>query len=375
MPDPEALKNSPHVKYLWDDAEAPSDPVDLLVYRSNILGADQRITNTGGGNTSSKVMQQDPLTGEEVDVLWVKGSGGDLRTAKRENFSSLEIGEAPTAEVGLRGPRRPRPQDRGRGRAGGQLQALHVQPEPAGVEHRHPPARLPAGPLRRPHAPQRGDRGGGSQEQQRTHREDLRRPDGLGAVDAAGHGAGPAHARGAEEEPRSRRPHDGRPTGSSTGTTTPRSATNSRWTSSTSRPATSPTTTSTRAPSAEPSTARRGSRSARRRWWRSCPGCAAGLSQQQRFIGTVDSREEVLQFVNSQDAARLAELGTSCPDHFPADQDQAAVRRLGPDRRRPGQAQAAAGGRPREVPRGLQALLRGVQEARLAGHAGPEPGR
>jgi rhamnulose-1-phosphate aldolase/alcohol dehydrogenase len=79
-----------HVNYLWDDEVAkPLAGVDSLVYRSNILGADQRITNTGGGNTSAKLMETDPLTGEQVEVLWVKGSGGDLRTAKKENFSSL----------------------------------------------------------------------------------------------------------------------------------------------------------------------------------------------------------------------------------------------------------------------------------------------
>jgi len=79
-----------HVNYLWDDEVAkPLVGVDSLVYRSNILGADQRITNTGGGNTSAKLMETDPLTGEQVEVLWVKGSGGDLRTAKKENFSSL----------------------------------------------------------------------------------------------------------------------------------------------------------------------------------------------------------------------------------------------------------------------------------------------
>jgi rhamnulose-1-phosphate aldolase/alcohol dehydrogenase len=78
------------VNYLWDDAEASRlDPVGRLVYRSNLLGSDQRITNTGGGNTSSKISEKDPLTGEDVEVLWVKGSGGDLRTSKRENFSSL----------------------------------------------------------------------------------------------------------------------------------------------------------------------------------------------------------------------------------------------------------------------------------------------
>ncbi len=79
-----------HVSYLWDDAIAATlDPVGRLVYRSNLLGQDQRITNTGGGNTSSKYIEKDPLTGEAAEVLWVKGSGGDLRTSKRENFSSL----------------------------------------------------------------------------------------------------------------------------------------------------------------------------------------------------------------------------------------------------------------------------------------------
>ena len=84
------MRDFKHVNYLWDDAKAAKmSPLDRLVYRSNILGADQRITNTGGGNTSTKIMETDPLTGEKVDVLWVKGSGGDLRTSTRENFSSL----------------------------------------------------------------------------------------------------------------------------------------------------------------------------------------------------------------------------------------------------------------------------------------------
>lgn len=79
-----------HVRYLWDDAKAAGlDPVSRLVYRSNLLGADLRITNTGGGNTSSKFFERDPLTGQSVNVLWVKGSGGDLRTSTKENFSSL----------------------------------------------------------------------------------------------------------------------------------------------------------------------------------------------------------------------------------------------------------------------------------------------
>ena len=79
-----------HVENRWDDDTAdPLDPVERLVYRSNLLGANWRITNTGGGNTSSKLVETDPLTGKEVEVLWVKGSGGDLRTAEAENFASL----------------------------------------------------------------------------------------------------------------------------------------------------------------------------------------------------------------------------------------------------------------------------------------------
>ena len=85
---------SPHEYLLsrWDDAYAATlDPVERLIYRSNILGADARITNTGGGNTSSKVEVKDPLTGERARVLWVKGSGGDLRTATKANFASLYL--------------------------------------------------------------------------------------------------------------------------------------------------------------------------------------------------------------------------------------------------------------------------------------------
>jgi rhamnulose-1-phosphate aldolase/alcohol dehydrogenase len=81
-----------HVKYLWQDEFANKlSSLDRLVYRSNKLGEDLTLTNTGGGNTSSKLMESDPLTGESVEVLWVKGSGGDLRTAKRDGFASLYL--------------------------------------------------------------------------------------------------------------------------------------------------------------------------------------------------------------------------------------------------------------------------------------------
>lgn len=77
----------------WDAAYAATlDPADLLVYASNLLGSDPRITNYGGGNTSAKVKTVDPITGAPMEVLWVKGSGGDLGTAKRANFASLDLG-------------------------------------------------------------------------------------------------------------------------------------------------------------------------------------------------------------------------------------------------------------------------------------------
>jgi rhamnulose-1-phosphate aldolase/alcohol dehydrogenase len=81
-----------HVHDLWDEAVAAGlSPAERLIYRSNCLGSDQRITNPGGGNTSSKIVETDPLTGQDVDVLWVKGSGGDLRTSKLDNFASLYL--------------------------------------------------------------------------------------------------------------------------------------------------------------------------------------------------------------------------------------------------------------------------------------------
>jgi rhamnulose-1-phosphate aldolase/alcohol dehydrogenase len=83
-----------HVSYLWDDQVAAGmagDEVALLIYRSNLLGADLRLTNYGGGNTSCKAMAKDPLTGGETEVMWVKGSGGDLGTLKRGGLAALYV--------------------------------------------------------------------------------------------------------------------------------------------------------------------------------------------------------------------------------------------------------------------------------------------
>jgi rhamnulose-1-phosphate aldolase/alcohol dehydrogenase len=88
------VTNFKHVSYLWDDAKAASlagDEVALLIYRSNLLGADLRLTNYGGGNTSCKAMAKDPLTGKETEVMWVKGSGGDLGTLKASGLAALYV--------------------------------------------------------------------------------------------------------------------------------------------------------------------------------------------------------------------------------------------------------------------------------------------
>lgn len=84
-----------YVEYLWDNQKASAlgdDQVALFLYRSNILGADLRITNYGGGNTSCKTIEKDPLTNEDVEVMWVKGSGGDIGTLTRAGIAGLYTG-------------------------------------------------------------------------------------------------------------------------------------------------------------------------------------------------------------------------------------------------------------------------------------------
>lgn len=88
----EKVKTFKYVDYLWDENKAVAlgdDQVALFLYRSNILGADLRITNYGGGNTSCKTLEKDPLTNEEVEVMWVKGSGGDIGTLTRKGIAGL----------------------------------------------------------------------------------------------------------------------------------------------------------------------------------------------------------------------------------------------------------------------------------------------
>ena len=176
-----------HVDYLWSDEEAGKlRGVDRLVYRSNTLGSDLTLTNTGGGNTSSKLLEPDPLGGDDVEVLWVKGSGGDLRTAKRDGFASLYIEKIRAMkrrylEAPERGPKTPvedrdvRP-----------LQPLRLQPQPARVLDRHAAAHLRPEAARRPPSPERRDRGGGVGESGAPVPRDLRRRGDLPALAAPG---------------------------------------------------------------------------------------------------------------------------------------------------------------------------------------------
>ena len=88
----------------WEDARAAGlDEPQQLLYRSNLLGSDLRITNYGGGNTSAKILQVDPLTGARVEVLWVKGSGGDLGSMKLDGFSTLYMDKLRALEALYRG--------------------------------------------------------------------------------------------------------------------------------------------------------------------------------------------------------------------------------------------------------------------------------
>lgn len=95
-----------HVSYLWDEkkaAELKGDEVGLLIYRSNLLGADLRLTNYGGGNTSCKMMSKDPLTGKETEVMWIKGSGGDIGTLKKSGLAALYVDRLNNLENVYRG--------------------------------------------------------------------------------------------------------------------------------------------------------------------------------------------------------------------------------------------------------------------------------
>ncbi len=309
-----------HVNFLWDDAKAASlDPVARLVYRSNLLGSDQRITNTGGGNTSSKITEKDPLTGQPTEVLWVKGSGGDLRTSTRENFSSLYQQKlldlqnlyAARSDKGLKAPA----EDDMVGmythatfnlnpRASSIDTPLHSFLPGKHVDHMHPNAIIAIAASK--------------------HCEKLTQEIFGGEMAYVpwmrpGFELGLAMQKISREQPNIRAIMMGQHGFIS-------------WADDDKQCYTDTLNFIERAATyiEEKYTAKGGDAAAfggqkyqtlddtqrRTTFAAILPWLRGQVSQQKRFIGTIQDDAKILRFVNSKDAARLAELGTSCPDHF-----------------------------------------------------------
>ena len=309
-----------HVNFLWDDAKAASlDPAERLVYRSNLLGSDQRVTNTGGGNTSSKLTETDPLTGQPVEVLWVKGSGGDLRTSKRENFSSLyqqklidlQGAYAARTDKGLKS----NAEDDMVGmyshatfnlnpRASSIDTPLHSFLPGKFVDHMHPNAIISIAASRNCEALTKEIFGGSMayvpwmrpgfelglamQTISKAHPE-------VKAIMMGQHGFiswddddKTCYLRTLEFIEKAATYIDAKYQAKGGHATVFGGAKYQTL----------------------PETQRHATFAAILPWLR------GQVSQQKRFIGTVQEDEAILRFVNSKDAARLAELGTSCPDHF-----------------------------------------------------------
>ncbi|HVU25851.1 MAG TPA: bifunctional rhamnulose-1-phosphate aldolase/short-chain dehydrogenase [Opitutus sp.] len=309
-----------YVNFLWDDAAAAAlDPVARLVYRSNLLGRDQRITNTGGGNTSSKLAEPDPLTGESVEVLWVKGSGGDLRTSQRENFSSLYQRKlldlqqlyAARPDKGLKAPAEddmvgmyPHATFNLNPRASSIDTPLHSFLPGRHVDHMHPNAIIAIA---------------ASENCERLTREIFGGAMAYVPWMRPGFELGLAMQRIACENPQVRAIMMGQHGFISWGNDDKQCYTD-----------TLAFIEQAAAYIEEKYAAKGGDAAAfggakyqtldepRRRtaFAAILPWLRGQVSREKRFIGTVQDDEKILRFVNSRDAARLAELGTSCPDHF-----------------------------------------------------------
>ncbi|MCA9230582.1 MAG: bifunctional rhamnulose-1-phosphate aldolase/short-chain dehydrogenase [Planctomycetales bacterium] len=300
----------------WDASAADTlSPAQRLVYRSNCLGSDQRITNTGGGNTSSKLAETDPLTGKQVEVLWVKGSGGDLRTSKLENFAALYqdklMGLQPVYQaIPDNGPKTPA-EDSMVGyfphctfnlnpRASSIDTPLHGFLPARHIDHMHPNSVISIAASRRSReltAEVFGDRVGwvpwlrpGFELGLMMQREVEKNPQLQGLV-MGQHGV----INWADDDKecydltlslieQASEFIEARDKGDATFGGQKYAALEN-------------------GPRDELLAAL-------------LPWLRGQVSQQNRFVGTVQCDEKMLRFVNSHDAARLAELGTSCPDHF-----------------------------------------------------------
>ncbi len=316
MPGSTSTHHYRHVRFLWDDAVADRlDPVARLIYRSNLLGSDQRITNTGGGNTSAKLADRDPITGESVPVLWVKGSGGDLRTATKANFASLVLPRVLGLESlwkadPARGPKTPI-EDRMVGAyqhctfnlnpcAPSIDTPLHAFVPAAHVDHTHPNAVIAIAASRDGKALTREIWGGevGWVDWQRPGfdlglaiRDQIARNPSLRGIVMGQHGLmnwadsdKACYQTTLDLIERAARYLESKDLGD-------RAFGGSRY------------------PDLDP-TRREAMLAELLPWLR------GRVSTRARFFGTIEHRPEILRFVNSADAPRLAELGTSCPDHF-----------------------------------------------------------
>ena len=300
----------------WQDSVAHSlDPVARLVYRSNLIGQDPTLTNTGGGNTSSKITEKDPLTGKDTEVLWVKGSGGDLRTAKKDGFSSLYMDKL----KGLQGkyhssnPKGPKTPVEDSMVAAYSHCTFNLNPRPSSidtplhgfvpyqhVDHTHPNAAISVAACAKGKKVCEeiyGDEVVWTEWQRPGFDLGLKleklcadHPRAKGAI-LGQHGLINWH----EEDKKCyeltldlvgraaasiEKKDKGEKTFGGAKFTTP------------------------------------GEKERRALWLGILPWLRGRVSASQRMIGTVQEDATILRFVNSQDAARLAELGTSCPDHF-----------------------------------------------------------
>ena len=225
QPAPQA---SLEIENRWDDAHAARlSPAELLLYRSNLLGCDKRITNFGGGNTSAKITAEGSADRRrKCEVLWVKGSGGDLGTMKLDGFSTLYMEKFLRAgEASIKGHGQ-------RQRAGAAVLALHLQSESARRQHRHAAARLRRPRACRSHASRCADRHRRLGRFAGADPGNLRRRDRLAAVDSPGLRARPQAAQVHARESRSSRAWCSKRMACSPGATAPRPATRTRSTSS-----------------------------------------------------------------------------------------------------------------------------------------------
>jgi rhamnulose-1-phosphate aldolase/alcohol dehydrogenase len=304
------------VTYAWDDATAAKlDPVGRLIYRSNLLGSDQRVTNTGGGNTSAKITEFDPLTGKPVQVLWVKGSGGDLRTSKRENFASLYLDKVLALEgkyhgATTKGAKTPVEDDMVgmyphatfnlNPRASSIDTPLHGFLPAKHVDHTHPNAAISVA---------------ASKHSEKLTQEIYGDEVGYVGWQRPGFDLGLVMREAAKNNPKARGlimgqhglinwADDDKGCYELSLNLIEKAA---RYIEAHDK---GEQTFGGRKYESLGEEQRNATLAAILPWLR------GQVSQQKRFIGTVQSDANILRFVNSKDAPRLAELGTSCPDHF-----------------------------------------------------------